>query len=64
MPRAGGREYRFAQGIERAGTDVAIDDTDAAEREPPEAGMRTNLVAATGRHRAPGWSDCTICHEC
>jgi hypothetical protein len=30
--------YRFAQRIERARADVAIDDADAADREQPEAG--------------------------
>jgi hypothetical protein len=39
------RQYRFAQGIERARADVAVDDPDAAESERPEARPRRNLCS-------------------
>ena len=35
MGRAGRGDHRFAQSVERAGADVAVDDADAAERERP-----------------------------
>ena len=33
-------DHRFAQGVERAGADVAVDDADAAERQQPEVAVR------------------------
>jgi hypothetical protein len=58
---AGSGYRRFAQGVERARADVAIDDTDAAERETPRASAGTLLAAAVrgqvarqGRRQAVG----------
>ena len=39
-----GQRSGFAEGVERAGADVAIDDADAAERERPET-SRTMVTA-------------------
>src|SRR6266550_1725504 len=44
---------RFAEGIEWAGTDVAVDDADAADCKRPKAGGVTNVVARAGAQVAP-----------
>jgi hypothetical protein len=43
--------HRFAQRVERAGADVAIDDTDAPEHQGPEAGGGMRLPMPVGRGR-------------
>ena len=50
---AAGRHHRFAQRVERAGADVAIDDADAAEHQGLEAcgGMRFPMSVGRGRFR-------------
>ena len=46
-------QHRFAQRVERAGADVAVDDADAAERQRPEAGRGgASADAAVGRRPA------------
>ena len=39
------RQHGFAQGVERARADVAIDDANATERKPPEIAARRSLGA-------------------
>ena len=56
----GSGHHRFAHRIERARADVAVDDTDAAEGEAPQAG--TSFGAAVRRHVARQGSRCTIGH--
>ena len=48
-----GRDDGFAQRVERAGADVAIDDADAAEHQGLEAGggMRFAMTVGRGRFR-------------
>src|SRR6185295_19078484 len=53
----------FAEGIERAGADVAVDDADAAERESPEAGGRASVAARADAQVAPLGSRKTKHHE-
>ena len=50
---AAGGNHGFAQRVERAGADVAIDDTDAAEHQGLEAGggMRFAMTVGRGRFR-------------
>ena len=38
------RDRRLAEGVERAGADIAVDDADAAERQRREAGRRRARV--------------------
>ncbi len=52
--RAAGRDHGFAQRVERAGADVAIDDADAAERQRPEAGGGMGFAMPIGRRRFRG----------
>src|ERR1700751_796108 len=43
-----------AHRVERTGTDVAVDDADAAHRKAPEPGTRSRGMAAVRRHFASG----------
>src|ERR1700756_1617477 len=52
MVRPGCRIERDAHRVERAGTDVAVDDADAAHRKAPEPGTRPRGLAAVRRHFA------------
>jgi hypothetical protein len=59
---AGGSDDRLAQRIKRAGTDVAVDDADAAERKAPKPGAGTCVRVAINGHLAPERSRYAICH--
>ena len=46
---------RFAEGVERAGADVAIDDADAADGEGPEAGVRDARRRSRATRKSLPW---------
>ena len=56
------RQHRFAQRVERAGADVAVDDADAAERQRPEAGFDRRVATIRGRSRAARQGGGTVGH--
>ena len=45
---AAGRDRRLAEGVERAGADIAVDDADAAERQREKAGGRASWPSCGG----------------
>jgi hypothetical protein len=49
-----GGDDGFAQRVQRAGADVAIDDADTAEHQRLEAGGGMRFAMAVGRHRFRG----------
>ena len=63
MVRTGSSEDRFAQCVERACADIAIDDADAADGERPDAAAGVRFVFAIRRRSARDWSGGAICHE-
>ena len=60
---AAGRDHGLAQRIERAGTDVAIDDTDAAEHECLESGGGMGVAMAIRRRGFRGGGGDITHHE-
>ena len=46
------RQYRLAQRVEWAGTDIAVDDADAAEREGPESNLGRRIARLMSRDPA------------
>ena len=58
----GGRDDRFAKRVERAGTDVAVDDADAADGEGEEAGVRARVTVPGDGQLAPVRSRSDVRH--
>ena len=56
LPAPTAADDRFAQRVERARADVAVDDADAAERQRPEAALRAFAVAGGDASPARGAS--------
>ena len=53
-PDSAGRHHRLAEGVERAGADIAVDDADAAERQRPERLPLRHAAPPRGGRRAAG----------
>src|SRR5580704_6734749 len=63
MLRPRSRHKRLTHRVKRTGTDIAVDDPDAAERKAPQSGAGTGLGRTVGRNFALNWSADALSHR-